>query len=73
MRDLEKWQFLVMGWLKANATLKEEMAELDAQVMVYLENKGARPGQKLLKNIEACCHQEIEARGMMDHFIAELH
>ena len=37
--------------------------ELDAQVLSYLDNNGARPSQTLVDQIEDCRHQEYEARG----------
>lgn len=46
--------------------------ELDAQVLSYLDNNGARPSQTLVDQIEDCRHQEYEARGLMDRFISEL-
>ena len=46
--------------------------ELDAQVMSYLNNKGARPTQSLIDQIDQLRHEEYEARGHMDQFIAEM-
>jgi len=37
--------------------------ELDAQVLSYLDNNGARPSQTLVDQIEDCRHQAYEARG----------
>jgi len=72
MPELVEWELLTKAWLKAKVAMIEAENELDAQVMAYLSDKGARPSQTLIDQIDECRHQEYEARGQMDHFIAEL-
>ena len=72
MPELVEWELLTKAWLKVKVAMIEGENELDAQVMSYLSNKGARPSQSLIDQIDQLRHEEYEARGRMDHFIVEL-
>ena len=72
MPEKVEWQLLMEEWHRKKLAMIEAENELDAQVLSYLDNKGVRPSQKLVDQVEDCRHQEYEARGLMDHFIAEL-
>ena len=72
MPEKVEWQLLMEEWHRKKLAMIEAENELDAQVLSYLDNQGARPLQTLVDQVEECRHQEYEARGTMDHFIAEL-
>ena len=72
MPEMVEFELLTKEWQRKKLAVIEAENELDAQTIAYLENKGARPKPDALENVSECRHQEYEARGQLDHFIAEL-
>ena len=72
MPEKVEWQLLMEEWHRKKLAMIEAENELDAQVLSYLDNNGARPSQTLVDQVEDCRHQEYEARGLMNNFIFEL-
>jgi|GEM_PF-4364976 len=70
--ELIEWELLTADWLTTTTALSEAENALDEITLKYLEGTGARPGRELIERVDECRHQEHQATGQMDHFIAEL-
>ena len=72
MPEVVELEVLREAWFVTKTALDEAQAKLDMQALKYLEDRGARPTRDLMDIVEECRHQEHEARGQVDHFIAEM-
>jgi hypothetical protein len=70
--EIVDWERLTKDWQKKKLAMIEAENELDAEMWLYLENKGAKPSQDSLDNVDTCRRYEYEARGLLNQLITQI-